>query len=247
LLDKPRSVPSADPAAGVVAIRQALTPVDDLLDVDVIEGAPLTLDDADRCVTSLWGAYWAGRYELLSTLLPNALMQLRATYRAVPADQKPRAASALARAYKAAGNTLVLLGHPDAAFLAIREALRVAREGDDPLLYAAVRVSVSWQLLMQGRYEESERVAVVAAGDVEPHGDVSESQLSAYGILSVTAATAAARAQKRDTARALLDVAQETAVRLGYDRADHQTTFGPAKVAMLTVTSTLYRTSSPLP
>jgi transcriptional regulator with XRE-family HTH domain len=57
LLDQPHAMPSADPAAGVVAIRQALTPVDDLLDLDVTEGAPLTLDEADRTVTYLWGTY----------------------------------------------------------------------------------------------------------------------------------------------------------------------------------------------
>lgn len=235
LLGKPTPLPSPDPAAGVVAIRRALTPVDDLLDMDVIDGAGLTLEEAERTVTYLWGAYWAGRYELLSTLLPTALMQLRVTYRTVPTSHRSRAAHALARAYQCAGDTLVHLGQQDAAFLAIREALRVARESDHPLLYAAMRVSVSWQLLVQGRYEESERVAVVAARDIEPRGETSESQLSAYGILAVTAATAAARSQKRDSARELLGVAGEMAGQLGYDRADHQTTFGPAKVAMLAV------------
>ncbi|HEV8557309.1 MAG TPA: hypothetical protein VGR06_13040 [Actinophytocola sp.] len=48
------------------------------------------------------------------------------------------------------------LGHPDAVFLAIREALRMAQEGDDELLHATLRASVSRQLLVQGRYEESE-------------------------------------------------------------------------------------------
>ncbi|HET9141105.1 helix-turn-helix transcriptional regulator [Actinophytocola sp.] len=235
LLGKPAPPPSPDPMAGVVAIRRALTPVDDLLDMDVIESAPLTLEEAERTVTYLWGAYWAGRYELLSTLLPTALMHLRATCRAVASAERPRAAHALARAYQAAGDTLVHLGHQDAGFLAVREALRAALDSDDALLFAAMRVSVAWQLLVQGRYEESERVAVVAARDVEPHGDSSESELSAFGILSVTAATAAARAQKRDSARDLLAQAGEMAGRLGYDRADHQTTFGPAKVAMLAV------------
>jgi transcriptional regulator with XRE-family HTH domain len=235
LLGKSTALPSSGPDAGVVAIRRALTPVDDLLDIDVVDGQPLTLHEADRTVTYLWGAYWAGRYELLSTLLPNALMQLRATYRTVAASERTRAAHALARAYQAAGDTLVHLGHPDAAFLAIREALRIARQGDDELLHAAIRVSVSWQLLVQGRYEEAERVAVVAASGIEPVGDAPESQLSAYGILAITAATAAARGQKPDSARDLLTMAGDMAGRLGYDRADHQTTFGPAKVAMLAV------------
>lgn len=233
LLDKAAGVPSADPSVGVVAIRRALTPVDDLLDGDVPDEEPLTLDQAERTVTYLWGAYWAGRYELLSSLLPTALMQLRATVRAVPASERAEAARALARAYHAAGDTLVHLGHQDAAFLAIREALRAAEDSDDPLLACALRVSVSWQMLVQGRYGESERVALTTAQSIEPVGDVSESQLAAYGILTITAATAAARAGR--PVAELLDVSRQAANRLGYERTDHQTTFGPAKLAMLAV------------
>ncbi|OLF15413.1 helix-turn-helix domain-containing protein [Actinophytocola xanthii] len=235
LLDKPRGVPSADPDAGVVAIRRALTPVDDLTDGDGPDIEPLTLEEAERTATYLWGAYWSGRYELLSATLPNALMQLRATARAVASEQRPGAARALARAYQAAGDTLVHLGHPDAAFLAIREALRAAEGGGDPMLDSALRMSVSWQLLVQGRYEESERVAVVAANDIEPRGDASEPELAAYGILTVTGATAAARANRGAAAAELLDAAGEMAIRLGHDRDVHQTTFGPAKLAMMRV------------
>src|ERR1043165_7350298 len=152
LLDKPIALPSQDPSAGVMAIRRALTPVDDLLgDIDLTE-PPLPLAEAERTVTYLWGAYWSGRHDLLGQLLPNALLNLRGTARAVPAAERTRAAHALARAYQVAGETLVHLGHQDAAWLAIREGLRAAQEGDDELLYAALRGSVSWQLLVQGRY-----------------------------------------------------------------------------------------------
>ncbi|MFL6126083.1 helix-turn-helix domain-containing protein [Actinophytocola sp.] len=232
LLEKPSAIPST---GGVVAIRQALTPVDDLLDRDIVNTAPLPLDETERTVTYLWGAYWAGRYELLSELLPNALMQARATAATVPTAERPQASHALARAYQVAGDTLVHLGQPDAAWLAIREALRAARDSGDPLLYASLRISVSWQLLVQGRYDESERVATIAAKDIEPAGAVSESQLSTYGLLTITAATSAARANRRSTVDALLDVSTEMATRIGHERSVHQTTFGPAKVAMLTV------------
>jgi transcriptional regulator with XRE-family HTH domain len=235
LFDTPSSAPSANPDAGVVAIRRALTPVDDLLDDDVVDTAPLQLVEAERIVNSLWDEYWAGRYELLSELLPSALIQLRATVRAVPTAQRQQASHALALAYKVAGDTLIHLGHQDAAFLAIREALRAASNSDDELLDAALRISVAWQLLVQGRYEESERVAVVAAKNIEPTGHVPEAQLSAYGLLTVTAATSAARAGRAATASDLLEVSREMAGRLGRERADHQTTFGPAKVAMMAV------------
>lgn len=234
LLGKPAAVPSPDPAAGVVAIRRALTPVDDLID-DVVETTPLTLDEAERTVTYLWGCYWSGRYETLAGLLPSALMQLRATVRAVPTADRPRAAHILARGYQAAGDTLIHLGQQDTAWLAVREAMRAAQNTDDQLLAAALRVSVAWQLLIQGRYDESERVALSAAAAIEPGRDVSESQLAAYGILTMTGATAAARSQRAAATTELLAVAGDTAARLGYDRADHSTTFGPAKVAMQSV------------
>ena len=234
LLGRTSAAPSANPAAGVVAIRRALTPVDDLLgdEVGVLDGEPLTIEAAEQTVTYLWGAYWAGRYELLSAMLPAALMQLRATYRAVPTAERARAAEALARAYQAAGDTLVHLGHQDAAWLAVREALEAAQHGADALLCSALRVSVSWQLLVQGRYAESERVAVVAADAITP---AVPTEVAAYGLLTVTAATAAARAGSKDAAAELLGAARRMADQLGCDRADHQSTFGPAKVAMLAV------------
>lgn len=235
LLGKRNSLPSSSQDEGVEAIRRALTPVDDLIDGAVMDVEPLPLAEAKRTADYLWGAYWAGRYEVLGTLLPNALMQLRATLHAASTEEEAPAAEALARAYQAAGDTLVHLGHRDAAWLAIREALQAARRGDDPLLYAAMRVSVAWQLLVAGRYSESEQVAVTAAHEIEPKGDVPLPQMSAYGLLAVTAATATARAQKADTTDELLGVAGEMAGRLGSDRAEHQTTFGPAKVAMLAV------------
>ncbi|MGW5051401.1 helix-turn-helix domain-containing protein [Actinokineospora sp. NPDC004072] len=239
LLGKQAAVPSRAPHAGVVAIRQALTPVDDLVgdvveDVDVLGDAELALEEAERAVTYLWGAYWSGRYELLVTLVPNAIAQARATLRAVPTAKQPRAAHILARAYQVAGDTLVHLGHLDIAWLGIRLAIATAQDGADPLCDVAPRVSAAWHLLVQGRYDESERVALSAAHTVEPTGEASDSQLAAYGILMVTGATAAARAH-RSSATDLLAEATAAAGRLGYDRVDHQTTFGPAKIGVMAV------------
>lgn len=233
LLGKQSALPGSD--GGVMAIRRAITPVDDLLDANDLDGEPLTLAEAEREVDYLWGQYWTGKYEELGSLIPITLPRIRATHRAVTANEKPRAAQALARAYQAAGDTLVHFGQQDGAFLAIREALGAANKGEDELLASAMCVSVAWQLLVQGRYSESEGVARKAATQIEPRGTVHDSQLAAYGVLTITAATAAARDQKRDSANELLNVSSDLANRLGYERADHQTTFGPAKVAMLAV------------
>lgn len=235
LLGKKTSLPESPANEGVIAIRHALADADDLIP-DIGEEEALTLRDAERAVDYCWGAYWSGRYDLLGQVLPATLPQLRATVRAVPAADRPKAAEALARGYQVAGDTLVHFGQQDAAWMAIRHAIAAAQQGDDGLLDAALRISVAWQLLVQGRWGESERVAIAAAEGIEPRGDASTSQVTAYGILAVTGATAAARAQRAGATRDLLQVASEMAGRIGpRDRSDHQTTFGPAKVTMLEV------------
>ncbi|HEX3787555.1 MAG TPA: helix-turn-helix transcriptional regulator [Pseudonocardiaceae bacterium] len=235
LLAKPTTLQTGDTESGVVAIRRVLTSVDDLIAEPDADGELITVEEAERTVNYLWGAYWAGRYDLLGSLLPEALTQLRAVTRAASADARPHAMEALASGLQVAGDTLVHLGQTDAAFLAVREALTAARDGDNAFLSAAVRASVAWQMLVQGRLRDSEQVALTAAAAIEPRGKVTPSHLAVYGILTVTAATAVAREGRTDRTTELLDVSREYAGRLGTDQAACQTTFGPAKVAMMAV------------
>ncbi|MFC6091167.1 helix-turn-helix domain-containing protein [Saccharothrix lopnurensis] len=233
LLAKGASVPSEEPNTGVVAIRHALTSVDDLL--GHVEGDALSLDEAKRTVDYAWGAYWAGRYELLASLLPSALTQVRATVHAASPAESSKANDLLARLYWVTGCTLVHMGQPDPAYLAIRMALTASQGADDPLLHATLRGSVAWQLLVQGRYDESIRVSTATAVGIEPSGDVAPEHLSAFGSLLITAATAAGRAQRVDDARDFMRSAGEAADRIGYDRDDYETAFGPSQVVMQTV------------
>jgi transcriptional regulator with XRE-family HTH domain len=235
LLNKPASMPSADPKSGVVAIRDALTSVDAMLGEVTDEGDPVSLAEASRVVTYAWGSYWGGRLEVLGTLLPTGLAQLRATARAVPAAQQPRAYELLAQLYTVTRCTSTRLGQPDLAWLAIRNALDAVGRGDDPLLYAMVRSAVSHQFLSQGRYDKSLRVATRAADEIEPTGDAPPAHLSAYGHLLLMAASAAGRDMRADQAVGLLDTSMEYAHRIGADRNDYETSFGVSQVTMQTV------------
>lgn len=233
LLGKGASVPSDEPNAGVVAIRHALTSVDDLL--GEFEGEALSLDEAKRTVDYAWGAYWGGRYELLASILPAALTQLRATVHAANSAELSPANDLLARLYWVAGCTLVHMGQPDPAYLAVRMALTSSRGADDMLLDATLRSSLAWQLLVQGRYDESIRVSTATAAGIEPSGDVPPEHLSVFGSLLITAATAAGRARRVGEARDLMRSAGEVADRIGHDRDDYETAFGPSQVVMQTV------------
>ncbi|MDU0289713.1 helix-turn-helix transcriptional regulator [Saccharothrix longispora] len=231
LLGKRTNFPGDD--TGVHAIRHALMPVDDLLDEASRDGEPVDVDQARRAVDFGWGSYWSGSYNRLSALLPVTLAQLRVTVRSTPEDHTTH--ELLARGYWLTACTLVHLGHQDAAWLAIRQALDAASRGGDPLLDAVLRGSASWQLLVQGRYDEAAQVALRSASNVHPAGDVPPAHLSVYGSLLITAATATGRDGDLAQAAGLLSEAEATARRNGVDRTDYESPFGPAQVIMQTV------------
>ncbi len=227
------SMPDAAPNAGVVALREAVADVTDLL--GAVEGEPLSLRDAERSVTYLWGAYWSGKHERLIGLIPQALTGLRATLHAADTATRPQAAANLAGGYWVAASILSHLHYPDAAFMALRRAVDLAIGSDDALLATALKGSVSWQLMEGGRFAEAERVAVRTAESVEPCGDVSMQDLSVYGTLLVRAGTAVARDDRGATAADFLASADEVAQRLGCNRIDYEQPFGPSLVIMQTV------------
>jgi transcriptional regulator with XRE-family HTH domain len=227
------NMPDAAPDAGVVALRQAVADVADLL--DGAEGEPLSLRDAERSVTYLWGTYWSGKWDHLTGLIPQALIGLRATLHAADAATRPKAAEQLAWCYSVAANTLTHLRQADAGFMAARRALDLVAGGDDALLAAVLKGSVSWQLLVSGRFAEAERVAVRAAESIDPHGEVPARALSVYGSLLVQVANAAARDGRSTVAGDFLKSASDVAQRVATDRVDYEIPFGPSQVTMQTV------------
>ncbi|KZM68168.1 helix-turn-helix domain-containing protein [Nocardia terpenica] len=233
LVGKRSGIPSGDLDAGVVAIRQALSPVDDLVG-DIDEAEPLSLEEAQKDVTYAWGSYWSGRYEKLSAILPPGITRLRATARHVSIDQVPKANELYAWMLWVSACTLVHLGQTDPAWIAIRQAHEAAQKGNDPFLEATLRGSVGWQLLVQGRYEESRRVVLKAASDLAPQGDVPQQHLAVHGSLILQGATAAGRDQRVSEALDLAQEASEIASRLGIDTNWYECNFGPSQVVMQT-------------
>ncbi|MBL1077243.1 helix-turn-helix transcriptional regulator [Nocardia sp. 2] len=234
LLGTKKSLPSTDPAAGIVAIRRALTPVDDLMQGSD-EALQVSLSDAERTVDRAWGAYSFGRFELLAGLLPSGITRVRAAAHAAQGNEIPSAHEYLARINWVAGCALVHFGQPDLASIAIRDALAAAEKGNDELLLAALRGSVSWQLLVSGRHEEAHAVALQAAASIEPNGAASEQNLAVHGALLLQGATAAGRGQRVHEALALTEEAGAVAARIGRDTKWYESDFGPSQQVMQTV------------
>lgn len=67
---------------------------------------------------------------------------------------------------------------------------------------------------------------------LKPTGDAELPHLSVYGSLLVAAATSAARDQRSQEAHALIRAAAEVGDRVGVERHDYESYFGPGQVAM---------------
>ena len=228
-----QTLPDPGEHSGAVAIRRALTYVDDLIgDEPDIEA--LNLEEARRTVQYGWGAYWGGRYDQLGHVLPGAIGQLRATINETTHTERPIAFDLAAQIHQLSACTLVHLGYADVAHLALREALSLTASGRDRFLPAALRCSLAWLLLTQGRFHEAHRLATATAAEIAPCGDDPLPQWSLYGSLLLTGATAAGRADNRPVAKVLLNEAAAAAERTGH-RNDYESAFGPDQVLMQSV------------
>lgn len=232
LLSRPRPAPAAgEPQAAVVAIRDALTSVDDLLgELDDADAPDLT--ELARSVTYAFGLYWAGRYGPLAALLPRLLTEAAAATHGATAAEMGRAADLAAQVHRITASALLHFGALDLGYLAAREALRLAALASDPLRVAAVHCSLGHVLIRQGRFVDAERVCVATAEQVEPTGQASPARLSIYGGLLLRGATAAARQRRTGAATDLLAEATTAAQRTGVDRTDYDVVFGPGHVVM---------------
>jgi len=230
LTDPPKRLESPSEHAGVVATRRVLTSVDDLFPHAVLE-TDVAVREVQRAVTYAWGAYWAGRYQLLTTLLPQEITRARALVAHASADDRGAARHAAAQLLQVTACTMTHWDQADAAHIALREGMQHALAGPDPLLPTALRTTMAWMLLKQGRYDESRRVATAAASTIQPGGGSPLPQWTLYGSALITAASANGRYGDRDEAATLLAEARDAATRTGA-RNDYETAFGPDQVLM---------------
>ncbi|NSC22824.1 helix-turn-helix transcriptional regulator [Streptomyces albus subsp. chlorinus] len=231
-------------APSVLALRRAVSPVSDLFGGDADE------PDADPEDPPAVGALRAslratestrreGRMGEVGSVLPQLIRDARAAVRAYEGSERDRAAAyaVLAEAYQVAATTLTALGNPDAAFTAMERATAAARRSDDPHLEAIGAATLAWIFTKQGRLEDAETVALGHADRIEPTFRSHPLDLSLWGILLLRAATALVRQGERryDRVEDLLRMATAAAARIGADRLDYATPFGPTNTAVATV------------
>lgn len=219
----------------IQGLRRAITPIGDFLEAeDLAEDVEVaSVDELRRSVSTISDAYHLGEFSDVCQALPSVIGDARRATRTSDAESRGAAYAILSACYRMAAGVTVMRGHQDLAMVAVQKAAYAARHAHDELASAAVAASLSWILLKQGRYDEAERSATMAAERVEPSFTRgTRAQLAAFGNLMINASCAAIRAGARQRADDLLAVARAAASRHGTDGVYGGSVFGPRIVAM---------------
>jgi hypothetical protein len=170
--------------------------------------------------------YDNARVEPVVRLLPAAITAGRIAV----AQNVPGASWCLAVLYQNTATLARGLVQGPLEWIAAREALAAAQASGDELLVAAARRSVAFALLHEGWLDEVLSYCSDAADALAPSDKSPAAAWSMWGSLHLTAAVAAARADKRPVARRLLGDARDAADRVGPGRNDYWWAFSPANV-----------------
>ncbi|TBO54963.1 XRE family transcriptional regulator [Streptomyces kasugaensis] len=219
----------------VLALRQAISPVSDLLGDEPDPEDPPGIAALRASLRSTERIRRDGRMGEIGALLPQLIRDAKAVARASTGDEAAAAHSVLAEAYQVAATTLAALGKEDAAFTALERSMEAGGKSDDAHLETVGFSSLAWVLTKQGRLADAERVALNAAERIEPGFRSPPVELALWGVLLLRAATAAVRLERQDAVRELLTMASAAAARIGTDRLDYATPFGPANVGVAKV------------
>jgi transcriptional regulator with XRE-family HTH domain len=189
---------------------------------------PPGLDSLRRSVDYLWCAFDAANYDAIGRALPKVIHDSQHVH---AAHSNPESARILAETYQITASTARKLGEFDLAWVAGDRGIPVAEESGDRLLTATGAFRVANALLAVGRVQAAYDLNVTVADRLEP-GLAGPADLSVFGTMLLQAAVAAARKGDNRGARDLIREAHEVAERVGGDRDDYHTAFGPVNVGI---------------
>jgi transcriptional regulator with XRE-family HTH domain len=221
----------------VRAIGQALTRYDAIPAIlDSIRGRDAPLPDLAslrRDLRRAWQFRQAARYSELGAVLPRLIADTEVATREFEGTDRLAAFAVLAETYHVGAMALKKFGENELAWIAADRGVLAAERAEAPLLMAVSARAVGQVFMSAGRLDEAERVSTAAHTALEPGlGKASPEYLSVWGALLLTRAIIAARKNDRSTAGQFLHEAAATAGRLGQDRNDFWTAFGPTNVAI---------------
>ncbi|MET7773405.1 helix-turn-helix domain-containing protein [Nocardia sp. NPDC005366] len=199
--------------------------------IDASSGLVADTDSLESGTEQAWTLAHEAKYEELISLLEVLLPRLES---AAATATDPRSAFAqLARCYHACAAALAKLRQYDAAWVAADRAISDAARASDPLLMGegAFRLTLIFQGANQlDQAEHTAATAQAALSELAAQG--APEALSVFGALTLQLAIIAARTDRTEEARRFIEQARVAATRLGRDRNDYHTEFGPTNVQL---------------
>ncbi|RKN43233.1 XRE family transcriptional regulator [Streptomyces hoynatensis] len=227
------NVAGAPEHPAVPRIRRALNTPPSLLG-NTLQGEPLTPQQLGDRIRDAWRIYETRteRYGPVGDMLPGLLAEAYSTLRAATGEQESQAARELVSLLHLHQVYLRRVGERRLSLLAADRAMQIADDTDDPTLIAAAAWNLAGILLSSGDVAEALELARATIAHVRPGDDAAPDHLSAFGALHLVGVIAAVRATNAPAAWDLLREAARVADRIGHDRNDWHTAFGPTNVRM---------------
>ncbi|MGP4112838.1 helix-turn-helix domain-containing protein [Streptomyces sp. 4N509B] len=217
----------------VPAIRLALSTPPSLLG-GRLPGEPVSAGELDQHVRDAWSVYetQTERYGPVGERLPRLLAEAYLTLRKSTGPDEMSAVRSLVSLLHLHQVFLRRVGERKLSLIAADRAMQIADETEDPALIAASAWNVCGILTSSGDVRESLDLARSTIDHCRPGDDATPDHLSAFGALHLAAVIAAVRSTNAPAAWDLLREAGTVADRLGRDRNDWHTSFGPCNVRM---------------
>lgn len=178
-----------------------------------------------------WRAFQSSHYSVLGPLLGQLLIQAqRATIASTGEDQRV-AEILLAQVYQIATSTLRKLGHHDLEWLAAERGVAAAERTENPILIGGSAFRLVNALRATNGAKAAVEAATTSAHRLQRALDVTRPEpTSLYGTLFLQGAIAAGLNREPQQVTSFLNEAGRLATRLGADRNDYWTAFGPTNV-----------------
>jgi transcriptional regulator with XRE-family HTH domain len=233
---EPAHVDRGELRTAVPAIRRALLHYDRIAcgvaDRDGLRGLG-SLTQLRHAVNEAYRLRQAAWYSALGAVLPGLLVEAQLTVHQTADERQQAAFGLLAEANHVAAGFLKKAGEQELAWVAVDRASHAAEAAELPLLKAASAYRLANLLLDVGYLRDARDIATAAIDVMESGlGARSPEYLSMLGALFLKSAAIAARSGEQASAWQHLGEARATARRLGRNRNDFWTAFGPTNVAI---------------
>ena len=176
-------------------------------------------------------AYQAARYDEAGRMLPALIRGVETAARTCPRRDVIAVSAVRAQVYQTTAMVLGRVGETALAWTAGDRAVTAAEHANAGLLAAVSAFRLAHVFIRRKQAAQAHGLVAGAAGALERSGpSIDPARLSVLGGLHLAGVLAAAAEFDRAAADRSLSAARRVAERLGEDRNDHWTAFGPTNV-----------------